>query len=869
MMQHYLATKETYKDCILFYRLGDFYEMFFDDAKTVSRELELTLTGKTCGLKERAPMCGVPFHSVDTYITRLVGRGYKVAICEQMEDPATAKGMVKREVVRIVTPGTNTNTAAIEESENNFLMCVVSEDEIIGISVADVTTGEYYVMEALSLREFADALARYAPKEILSNQAFAISGVDSEDLKSRLGIYFHVLEGRMFDPAAAKKLLMEHFRVASLNGLGLHDMTAGLSAAGALMRYLYDTQKNTLSNIVEITPVSTSKYLVIDSFTMRNLELIVTLREKQKKGSLLWVLDHTRTAMGARMLKSMIEQPLIDRSLIDRRLDAVSELKDSVMDRDEIREYLSGIYDLERLMCRVSFGSANPRDLIALKDSLKLLPGIRAVLKDLSAPLFKELLNDIDPLSDIADLIGRAIDDDAPLTQKTGGIIREGYSEEADELKAAGSNGKQWLAELEEKEREKSGIRSLKIKFNKVFGYSFEVSRSFLSQVPEHFIRKQTLSTGERFVTEELNNLADTILNAEEKLKNLEYALFDEVREHCAEAVGRIQKTARALSLLDCLQSLAYVAEKNRYSRPKLNEDGIIHIRAGRHPVVEKMLGEENFISNDVLLDTGKNMISIITGPNMAGKSTYMRQTALIVLMAHLGSFVPAENAEISIVDRIFTRVGASDDLSTGQSTFMVEMTEVANILRNATSKSLLILDEIGRGTSTFDGLSIAWAVVEFLSRKRSGARTLFATHYHELTELEGRLKNVNNYCFAVKEKGDDVVFLRKVVRGSSDRSYGIHVARLAGVPDEVVERSEELLSELTKNDIISGIRRTALRENGWEYPEEAGEEYYQLSLFDNPAKSVVEEKIRKAEISRMTPVEALNFLFELQQMLK
>ncbi len=869
MMQHYLATKESYKDCILFYRLGDFYEMFFDDAKTVSRELELTLTGKNCGLKERAPMCGVPFHSVDTYITRLVSKGYKVAICEQMEDPATAKGMVRREVVRIVTPGTNTNTSSMEESENNFLMCVVSEDELIGISVADVTTGDYFVMEASSLRDFNDALAKYSPKEILSSQSFAISGVDSEDIRSRLGIFFNVLDGRYFDPDSAKKLLMEHFKVSSLNGLGLHDLTAGVSAAGALMRYLYDTQKNTLSNIVDITPVSSSKYLLIDSFTMRNLELTVTLREKQKKGSLLWVLDHTKTAMGARTLRSMIEQPLLDRDLIDERLDAVSELTERVMDRDEIREYLSGIYDLERLMCRVSFGSANPRDLLALRDSLKLLPGIRAILKDLKAPLFKKLLSDTDALTDISGLIESAVDNDAPLTQKTGGIIRAGYNAEADELRDAGTNGKRWLSELEERERENSGIRSLKIKYNKVFGYSFEVSKSFLPQVPEHFIRKQTLSTGERFVTEELNNLADTILNAEEKLKNLEYALFDEVRMRCGEAVERIQKTARAVSVLDCIQSFAFVAERNRYVRPRLTGDGVIHIRAGRHPVVEKMLGEENFISNDVLLDNGRNMISIITGPNMAGKSTYMRQTALIVLMAHIGSFVPARKAEISVVDRIFTRVGASDDLSTGQSTFMVEMTEVANILRNATSKSLLILDEIGRGTSTFDGLSIAWAVVEFLSRKRSGARTLFATHYHELTELEGRLKNVNNLCFAVKEKGDDVVFLRKVVRGSSDRSYGIHVAKLAGVPSEVVERSEELLSLLTKNDIISGIRHIALSDDPGEIPEEEPGEYYQLSIFDMPQKSVVEERIRAAEISRMTPVEALNFLFELQQMLK
>ncbi|MCR5626985.1 MAG: DNA mismatch repair protein MutS [Lachnospiraceae bacterium] len=872
MMQHYLATKKEYPDCILFYRLGDFYEMFFEDAQIVSRELELTLTGKNCGMKERAPMCGVPFHAVDNFLNRLVSKGYKVAICEQLEDPATAKGIVKRDVVRVVTPGTNTNVSAMDAKDNSFIMCVSCSDEFYGVSVCDVTTGELYVFECEGEREFTDQLSKFMPKEIICNPAFEVSHVNVNDIRSRLGISFFVLDPHFFDTTSAKKLIMEHFKVKSLDGLGLHDYTEGVVSLGALFRYLYETQKNELSNIISITPYSTRGYMLMDSFAIRNLELTETLREKQKKGSLLWVLDHTKTAMGGRKLKKLIEQPLISVNEINKRLDAVTALNENVYARDEIREYLSGVYDLERLMCRVCFSSANPRDMIALKESVKVIPAIRNCLKDLSSELITSLYESIDPLEDVFSLIDNAIVEEPPLIQKSGGIIKPGYSKEADELREKHINGKQYLADMEEKEREKTGIKNLKIKFSKVFGYSFEVTNSYLDLVPDYFIRKQTLTGGERFITEELSALADSIMNAEEKLNSLEYELFDEIRRRTADQMERIGKTARALAFLDVLASFSYVCERNDYVRPVIADDGIINIKDGRHPVVEKMTGHESFVKNDLILDNNENTISIITGPNMAGKSTYMRQTALIVLMASIGCFVPASEAHICIVDRIFTRVGASDDLSSGQSTFMVEMTEVANILRNATPKSLLVLDEIGRGTSTFDGLSIAWAVVEYINEHLNGAKTLFATHYHELTELEGKLKGVANYCFAVREKGDEVVFLRKVIKGSADKSYGIHVASLAGVPEEVVVRAEELLTKLTSGDIISGIKRIAMDEETKQAyePEKVAEpeEYHQFSFFDNFVPSKVEEALREIDINNISPIEALNKLNELKAML-
>ena len=777
MMQHYLKTHEEYKDCILFYRLGDFYEMFFDDAKVVSKELELTLTGKSCGAEERAPMCGIPYHAAETYLTRLVKKGYKVAICEQVEDPKLAKGMVKREVTRVVTPGTTLNAQALDETKNNYIMCIAYIGDHYGISSADITTGDYYVTEVDSERKLLDEVNKYQPTEIICNEAFYISGIDIDDMKNRMGIVIYSLDAWYFSDETAQMTLKDHFKVSDLEGLGLADYDSGVVAAGALLKYLYETQKTTLSNLVAIHPYTTGKFMIIDSSTRRNLELVETLREKQKRGSLLWVLDKTRTAMGARTLRSFVEQPLIERTEIEERYDAIDEFNTNAITREEIREYLNPVYDLERLITRVTYQTANPRDLIAFRNSIHMLPPIKTLMSDFQSPLLKRLYEQLDTLDELYELIERSIAEEPPLTLHDGGILKEGYNEEVDRLRKAKTDGKSWLADLEAKEREKTGIKNLKIKYNKVFGYYLEVTNSFKDMVPDYFTRKQTLANAERFITPELKELEDVILGAEDKLIVLEYELFREVRQKVADEVVRIQKTAKAVAQIDVFASLATVAEQNNYCRPKLNEKGLIDIKDGRHPVVERMIQNEMFVANDTYLDNGSNRVSIITGPNMAGKSTYMRQSALIVLMAQIGSFVPAKSAKIGIVDRIFTRVGASDDLASGQSTFMVEMSEVANILRNATSNSLLILDEIGRGTSTFDGLSIAWAVVEYISNPRLlGAKTLFATHYHELTELEGKLNSVNNYCIAVKEKGDDIVFLRKIVKGGADKLSLIHI---------------------------------------------------------------------------------------------
>ncbi|BCN31298.1 DNA mismatch repair protein MutS [Anaeromicropila herbilytica] len=803
MMKQYMETKEQYKDCILFYRLGDFYEMFFEDAISASKELEITLTGKNCGLEERAPMCGIPYHAVEGYLSKLISKGYKVAICEQVEDPKTAKGIVKREVIRIVTPGTNLNTGTLDETKNNYLMSIVHTDNEYGISIVDVTTGDYYLTEVDSNRKLIDEINKFSPTEIICNDSFFVSGVDIEDLKNRLNIAISSLEPWYFDDELCIRSLKNHFKVSSLDGLGLKDYSIGIIAAGSIMQYLMETQKNSLSHITYLTPYITSKYMLLDSSTRRNLELNYTLREKQKRGSLLWVLDKTKTAMGARLLRNYIEQPLIDKEEIEQRLDAIEELNDNLITREEIREYLNPIYDLERLIMKVSYKNANPRDLVAFMSSLAMLPHISYLLEPLESNLLKQIHKNLDPLEDIHDLIEKAIIEEPPIAVKEGGIIKEGYSEEVDKLRKAKTEGKTWLAELEAKERDNTGIKNLKIKYNKVFGYYLEVTNSYQNLVPDTWSRKQTLANAERYTTPELKELEDIILGAEDKLFALEYDLFNELRESIAKEVLRIQTTAKAIAKLDVFSSLAYVAEHNNFVRPTVNEEGIIDIKDGRHPVVEKMISNDLFVSNDTYLNNDKNRVSIITGPNMAGKSTYMRQTALIVLMAQLGSFVPAASANIGIVDRIFTRVGASDDLASGQSTFMVEMTEVANILRNATKDSLLILDEIGRGTSTFDGLSIAWAVVEHISNPRLlGAKTLFATHYHELTELEGKLDSVNNYCIAVKEQGDDIVFLRKIVQGGADKSYGIQVAKLAGVPETVLKRARQIANELNEHDI-------------------------------------------------------------------
>ena len=874
MMQEYMNTKEQYKDCILFYRLGDFYEMFFEDAILASKELELTLTGKDCGLEERAPMCGVPHHAVEVYLNRVVGKGYKVAIGEQVEDPKMARGLVKREVIRVVTPGTNFNVSALDESKNNYLMCIVYVDDMYGISVCDITTGDFYVTEVNSKRTLLDEINKFMPSEIICNQAFSVSGIDLEDIKQRLNISVFSLDTWYFDDENAKKALLEHFKIHHLDGLGLGDFETGSVSAGALMQYLTETQKDALVQLTTITPYVTGKYMILDTSTRRNLELAETLREKNKKGSLLWILDKTKTAMGARLLRSFLEQPLIDKAEITKRQEAVQTFVNSAIEREEIREYLNPVYDLERIISRIANKTANPRDLIAFKNSLSMLPHIKRILDSFENPLLNKINQDMDALLDITELIERAVLEEPPTQIKEGGIIKEGYHEEVDKLRHAKTDGKGWLADLEAKERERTGVKTLKIKFNKNFGYCIEITNSYKNsfQMPEDYTRKQTLTNAERYITPELKEIEMMILGSEDKLYTLEYNLFCEVREKISGHIARIQKTAKAVAALDVFAALAYVAEKNRYVKPKMNEKGIIDIKGGRHPVVEQMMANDLFVSNDTYLNNGQNRITIITGPNMAGKSTYMRQSALIVLMAQIGSFVPADHANIGICDRIFTRVGASDDLASGQSTFMVEMTEVANILRNATSNSLVILDEIGRGTSTFDGLSIAWAVVEYISNpKLLGAKTLFATHYHELTELEGMINGVNNYCIAVKEQGDDIVFLRKIIKGGADKSYGIQVAKLAGVPDTVIERAKEIVVQLIDADISKSAREIAAQgihsRKKQTKPDEL--EMSQMSLFDTVRDEDIANEIKELDLGNMTPIDALNTLYKLQNKLK
>lgn len=874
MMQHYMETKKEYPDCVLFYRLGDFYEMFFDDALTVSKELEITLTGKDCGLSERAPMCGVPFHALDSYLYRLVQKGYKVAIAEQMEDPRQAKGLVKREVIRVVTPGTITSSQVLDETKNNYLMGIVYMDGIYGISTADISTGDFMVTEVDSDRELFDEINKFSPSEIICNNAFYMSGVDMDELKNRYQVVISALDSRFFGEESCRRILMEHFKVGALVGLGLEDYATGIIAAGAVMQYIYETQKSTLEHITTITPYSTGQYMVIDTSTRRNLELVETMREKQKRGTLLWVLDKTKTAMGARLLRACIEQPLIHRDEIIKRQNAVEELNMNYISREEICEYLNPIYDLERLIGRISYKTANPRDLIAFRSSLEMLPYIKRILGEFNSELLAELGRELDPLQDIFQLIGDAIVEEPPITVREGGIIKDGYNQEADKLRYAKTEGKNWLAELEAKEKEKTGIKTLKVKFNKVFGYYFEVTNSFKDQVPDYYIRKQTLTNAERFTTDELKQLEDIIMGAEEKLVSLEYDLFCEVRDKIGAEVIRIQKTAKSIAGIDVFCSLSVVATRRNYVKPSINDKGVIQIKNGRHPVVEQMMRDDMFVANDTFLDNGKNRLSVITGPNMAGKSTYMRQVALIVLMAQLGSFVPAQEADIGICDRIFTRVGASDDLASGQSTFMVEMTEVANILRNATRNSLLVLDEIGRGTSTFDGLSIAWAVIEHISNsKLLGAKTLFATHYHELTELEGTIAGVKNYCIAVKEQGDDIVFLRKIVRGGADKSYGIQVAKLAGVPDSVIARAKEIAEELSDADItarakeIAEISSNITQHKAVPKPDEV--DLQQLSFFDTVKDDDIIRELDSLELSTMTPLDAMNTLYRLQTKLK
>ena len=874
MMQHYLQKKEEYPDCILFYRLGDFYEMFFEDAKTAAKELELTLTGKNCGLEERAPMCGVPFHAADTYISRLVSKGYKVAICEQLEDPKLAKGIVKRDVIRVVTPGTNLDTAILDESKNNFLMSVTFLSDRFGIAVSDVSTGDFFVTEEYTLRAFLNEVQKYSPSEIICNEAFLISGAPIEEFRNREKIAVSKLDPYYFEEDLAQELLLRHFKVQSLEALDLMDMPVAMTAAGALLQYLKETQKTNLLTITEISVYRNSNYMIIDSSSRRNLELVETMRDKEKRGSLLWVLDRTKTAMGARFLRQNLEQPLRDKKMIEDRFDAISELIESLADREELREYLNAVYDLERLMTRISYRTANPRDLVAFRNSIQVLPGIRNILSGMKSELLQNLYQELDPLDDLTKLLVDAIDDDPPVSVHEGGILKEGYSSEVDELRMARRDGKSWLSDLEAKERERTGIKKLCIKYNKVFGYYLEVTNSFKDLVPDRYIRKQTLANAERFYTEELKEMENKILGAEDRLTHLENDIFQQILTSICDEIDRIHHSAKAIAYIDFLQSLAVCAEKNHYCRPKMNEKGRITIRHGRHPVVEKMIPEGSFIDNDTVLDDNDNRMAIITGPNMAGKSTFMRQTALIVLMAQVGSFVPAKEADISIVDRIFTRVGASDDLGSGQSTFMVEMNEVSNILKNATRDSLLILDEIGRGTSTYDGLSIAWSVVEYISNpKIIGAKTLFATHYHELTELENKLPGVHNYCSAVRENEDGIVFLRKIVNGGADRSYGIEVAKLAGLPEPVLERARAIQEQLVNNDLsdIASLVDTEVippsKKAKYKKPDDVDRN--QMSLFATNSDNDIIDTLRNLDLTHMTPIEALNRLYDLQSQVK
>jgi len=854
MMRQYLDMKDKYPGMILFFRLGDFYEMFFEDAKLVSRELELTLTGKSCGLEERAPMCGVPFHSAETYINRLIEKGYKVAICEQMEDPATTKGLVKRDVVRVVTPGTVIEQSMLEDRRNSYLLSICLDGNRAGLAFTDVSTGEFsvYEIDKASVR-LQDELARIDPKEIIANAQLP---------EGATALPFSIENSVHFQFAKARSALLEHFNVQALESLGLENLKLGIRAAGALMKYLQETQKNALEHITSISQYYDKRFMMLDHTARRNLELTETMRSRQKQGTLLGVLDYTCTAMGGRMLRSFIEQPLAVKEDIDRRLDAVSMLQCADMTVDLLREELAQVYDIERLLSRISYRSINAKDCLALRDSLSHVPAIYEALSSLDPHgMLKELLSQLTPLDDVVDLLTQAINPEAPMLMSDGHYIKDGYNAELDKLREASANGRQWIADLEARERELTKIKNLKIQYNKVFGYYIEVTKSNYDQVPYRYTRKQTLANCERYMTPELHEIEETVLGAQEKSVRLEQALFIEIRDYLSAQIPRIQKTAVGLKTLDALLSLAVAAVRHHYVRPHITTDGALMIENGRHPVVEAGLhGDDLFVPNSTLMDQADNRMLIITGPNMAGKSTYMRQVALITLMAHMGSFVPADSATIGIVDRIFTRVGASDDLASGQSTFMVEMNEMAHILRSATKDSLIVLDEIGRGTSTFDGLSIAWSVVEYLvDSKKIGAKTLFATHYHELSELEGRLSGVVNYRISVKEHGEDVIFLRKIERGGADKSFGIHVAHLAGIPRPVIMRAHEILARLETNDVNQqSIGQNILDDDSRKKPK-------QVNLFEAPAMDLVEE-LRALDVMSMTPIEALNTLFSLRE---
>ncbi len=864
MMQRYLETKEQYKDCILFYRLGDFYEMFFDDAITAARELEITLTGKDCGQEERAPMAGVPHHAAEMYISRLIAKGYKVAICEQLEDPKSAKGIVKRGVIRVVTPGTIVESNMLEERKNNYIMSIFKSGIYFGISVCDISTGEFYAAEIKDNNNFPqllDEIARYSPSELVINSNLADCTEEMSKIRERFNTYITRFQDKFFD--STPDIIKLRFNLVDTNQKpieNIEERSFAVASINALVEYIEQTQMTSLDHINKITIYQISKYMSLDMNARRNLEITEKMRDKSKKGTLLWVLDKTSTSMGGRHLRRWLNDPLIDTLEINRRLEAVKELKENVMLRGDVIDNLKKVYDIERLAGKMAYGNANARDMITLKNSLARLPEVKSVLQTTESPMLKDIYENLDDLQDIYELIEKSIVDDPPMTVKDGGIIKLGYNEEVDKLKTATTEGKNWIIQLEADEKEKTGIKNLKVGFNKVFGYFIEVTKSNLDQVPERYIRKQTLTNAERYITEELKNLENQILGAEEKVVSLEYDLFTKIREEIAKNIIRLQKTATMVSTLDVLASFAQVAEDMNYCMPQVDNSGIIDIKGGRHPVIEKMLGAGEFVENDTYLDKDENRLSIITGPNMAGKSTYMRQVALITLMAQVGSFVPAEEAKIGVVDKIFTRVGASDDLSMGQSTFMVEMMEVATILKEATPNSLVILDEIGRGTSTYDGLSIAWAVAEYIANKeKCGAKTLFATHYHELTELEEKIEGVKNYSIAVKEKGEDIIFLRKIVRGGTDESYGIHVARLAGVPKLVTEEANKILKSLERKNILTGKK---------EEKKDKKQVEGQFDMYNFKLAEIAHE-IDKINLNELTPIDALNTLVKIKEKMK
>ena len=865
MMQRYLETKEEYKECILFYRLGDFYEMFFDDAITASRELELTLTGKDCGQEERAPMCGIPHHAAEIYISKLIAKGYKVAICEQLEDPKKAKGIVKRGVIRVVTPGTVVESNMLEERKNNFIMSIFKSGIYYGISVCDISTGEFYSAEIKDNYNFPmllDEIARYAPSELLINSMMANCKEEISKIKERFeNVYITNFNDKFF--ISDLNNINLRFNIVDNNGKNIEDIsskTLAISSINALVEYIEETQKTTLDHINKIKIYQVSKYMALDINARRNLEITEKMRDKSKKGTLLWVLDKTATSMGGRLLRRWLNDPLIDIQEINKRLNAVKELKEDIMLRGDIIENLKKVYDIERLAGKMAFGNANARDMITLKNSLYKLPEVKKILQECKSPMLMELCDKLDELQDIYTLIDNAIVEDPPMTIKDGGIIKLGYDEEIDKLKTAQTEGKNWLIQLEADEKEKTGIKNLKVGFNKVFGYYLEVTKSYLNQVPERYIRKQTLTNAERYITEELKNLENQILGAEERVVNLEYNAFTEIREEIAKNVKRLQTTSEVISTVDVLSSFAQVAEDMNYCMPIVDDKGIIDIKNGRHPVIEKIMGVGTFVENDTYLDKNDNRLAIITGPNMAGKSTYMRQVALITLMAQVGSFVPAESANIGVVDKIFTRVGASDDLSMGQSTFMVEMMEVATILKEATQNSLVILDEIGRGTSTYDGLSIAWAVAEYIADKeKCGAKTLFATHYHELTELENRLEGIKNYSIAVKEKGEDIIFLRKIIEGGTDESYGIHVAKLAGVPKVVTTKANEILRSLERKNILTNKKQEK---------QDKKQVEGQFDMYNYKLAEIAHE-VDKINLNELTPIDALNTLVRIKEKMK